>query len=458
MKKNGLFAFALGFIFLAGTFVGCGTNTVGEPDYSDTDLKFHIGAWIAPPPAIEATGYINYATEENYKILADSGINTIYSLYAVDKETTAKEVALAEKVGIGYYVRDDSIWELTDMTDEEIAATHMFDAYKDNPAFKGHLVTDEPGKDEFDDLAALKPKYEKMFPGKDFYINLFPTYANTSYLGANNYYEYIDAYIDTVKPAILSYDSYSLMTDAWGETSLLEDYLYNKEIVAAKTQKAGIPFWTFIQTIGFGLVNRPPASKADIGFQVYTDLAYGAEGIQHFCYWQPLSDDRGNAFTEGMISKDGKKSPIYDYAQAVNLEIQSFANVILNFDWKGTTNYLNEKGTKNNAFNMVNSTKVLSEKLDKKFPTAQSGRIKKVSNKQDLIIGSFRDKKGYDGFMMVNYTDPAKNIDNEIEVTFKDAKKAVVYIEGKKNVVDLSGGKYKTTLKPGEGQFIIPFN
>ena len=59
MKKNGLFAFALGFIFLAGTFVGCGTNTVGEPDYSDTDLKFHIGAWIAPPPAIEATGYIN---------------------------------------------------------------------------------------------------------------------------------------------------------------------------------------------------------------------------------------------------------------------------------------------------------------------------------------------------------------------------------------------------------------
>ena len=75
-----------------------------------------------------------------------------------------------------------------------------------------------------------------------------------------------------------------------------------------------------------------------------------------------------------------------------------------------------------------------------------------------MIIGSFRDKKGYDGFMMVNYTDPAKNIDNEIEVTFKDAKKAVGYIEGKKNVVDLSGGKYKTTLKPGEGQFIIPFN
>ena len=88
-----------------------------------------------------------------------------------------------------------------------------------------------------------------------------------------------------------------------------------------------IPFWTFIQTIGFGLVNRRPQSKADIAFQVYTDLAYGAKGIQHFCYWQPLtSDGNGTVFTEAMISKDGQKTDIYEYAQAVNLEIQTFAN------------------------------------------------------------------------------------------------------------------------------------
>ena len=45
-----------------------------------------------------------------------------------------------------------------------------------------------------------------------------------------------------------------------------------------------------------------------------------------------------------MISKDGQKTDIYEYAQAVNLEIQTFANAFLNFEWQGTTNYLNEEG------------------------------------------------------------------------------------------------------------------
>ena len=278
---------------MRGSLAGCGGSDkyVGEPDYSDTDLQFHIGAWIAPPPAIEATNYVNYATEENYEILADSGINTIYSLYSLGAEQAAAELALAEKVGIGYYVRDDTIWQLLDMTDEEIAETDLFDAYKDSPAFKGHLVVDEPGAHQFDDLAVLKQKYEKMFPGKDFYVNLYPTYAGAALWRTDSYFEYIDQYTEKVQPEFLSYDSYPLLTDAYGTTSLQEDYLFNKEIIATKTKEAGIPFWTFIQTIGFGLVNRRPQSKADIAFQVYTDLAYGAKGIQHFCYWQPLTSD-----------------------------------------------------------------------------------------------------------------------------------------------------------------------
>ena len=432
---------------------------VGEPDYSDTDLRFHIGAWIAPPQAIEETGYINYATEENYRLIAESGATTAYSLYATDQESAVIDLALAEKVGIDYYVRDDTIWQLLDMTDEEIAETDLFDAYKDSPAFKGHLVVDEPGAHQFDDLAALKQKYEKMFPGKDFYVNLYPTYAGAALWRTDSYFEYIDQYIEKVQPEFLSYDSYPLLTDAYGTTSLQEDYLFNKEIIATKTKEAGIPFWTFIQTIGFGLVNRRPQSKADIAFQVYTDLAYGAKGIQHFCYWQPLtSDGNGTVFTEAMISKDGQKTDIYEYAQAVNLEIQTFANAFLNFEWQGTTNYLDEEGVRNSAFNMVNDSSVLAERLNKEYPTKENERIESVTNKEDLLIGSFLDKNGYDGFMLVNSGDPAKNLENAIEIRFNDASKAVVYANGERTVVELDGGTYKATLQSGEGQFVIPFN
>ena len=460
MKKGKWLALALAAVLCAGPLAGCGSDKyVGEPDYSDTDLQFHIGAWIAPPPAIEATNYVNYATEENYEILADSGINTIYSLYSLGAEQAAAELALAEKVGIGYYVRDDTIWQLLDMTDEEIAETDLFDAYKDSPAFKGHLVVDEPGAHQFDDLAALKQKYEKMFPGKDFYVNLYPTYAGAALWRTDSYFEYIDQYIEKVQPEFLSYDSYPLLTDAYGTTSLQEDYPFNKEIIATKTKEAGIPFWTFIQTIGFGLVNRRPQSKADIAFQVYTDLAYGAKGIQHFCYWQPLtSDGNGTVFTEAMISKDGQKTDIYEYAQAVNLEIQTFANAFLNFEWQGTTNYLNEEGVRNSAFNMVNDSSVLAERLNKEYPTKENERIESVTNKEDLLIGSFLDKNGYDGFMLVNSGDPAKNLENAIEIRFNNASKAVVFANGERTVVELDGGTYKATLHAGEGHFVIPFN
>ena len=452
---------ALAAVLCAGSLAGCGGSDkyVGEPDYSDTDLRFHIGAWIAPPQAIEETGYINYATEENYRLIAESGATTAYSLYATDQESAVIDLALAEKVGIDYYVRDDTIWQLLDMTDEEIAETDLFDAYKDSPAFKGHLVVDEPGAHQFDDLAALKQKYEKMFPGKDFYVNLYPTYAGAALWRTDSYFEYIDQYIEKVQPEFLSYDSYPLLTDAYGTTSLQEDYLFNKEIIATKTKEAGIPFWTFIQTIGFGLVNRRPQSKADIAFQVYTDLAYGAKGIQHFCYWQPLtSDGNGTVFTEAMISKDGQKTDIYEYAQAVNLEIQTFANAFLNFEWQGTTNYLNEEGVRNSAFNMVNDSSVLAERLNKEYPTKESERIESVTNKEDLLIGSFLDKNGYDGFMLVNSGDPAKNLENAIEIGFNNASKAVVYANGERTVVELDGGTYKATLQSGEGQFVIPFN
>ena len=452
---------ALAAVLCAGSLAGCGGSDkyVGEPDYSDTDLQFHIGAWIAPPQAIEETGYINYATEENYRLIAESGATTAYSLYATDQESAVIDLALAEKVGIDYYVRDDTIWQLLDMTDEEIAETDLFDAYKDSPAFKGHLVVDEPGAHQFDDLAALKQKYEKMFPGKDFYVNLYPTYAGAALWRTDSYFEYIDQYIEKVQPEFLSYDSYPLLTDAYGTTSLQEDYLFNKEIIATKTKEAGIPFWTFIQTIGFGLVNRRPQSKADIAFQVYTDLAYGAKGIQHFCYWQPLtSDGNGTVFTEAMISKDGQKTDIYEYAQAVNLEIQTFANAFLNFEWQGTTNYLDEEGVRNSAFNMVNDSSVLAERLNKEYPTKENERIESVTNKEDLLIGSFLDKNGYDGFMLVNSGDPAKNLENAIEIGFNNASKAVVYANGERTVVELDGGTYKATLQSGEGQFVIPFN
>ena len=75
----------------------------------------------------------------------------------------------------------------------------------------------------------------------------------------------------------------------------------------------------------------------------------------------------------------------------------------------------------------------------------------------DAIIGCLRDVDGYDGFMLVNATDPSDNITETISVTFKSADHAKVYIDGVESIVELTNGVYEETLAPGQGIFVIPY-
>ena len=86
-----------------------------------------------------------------------------------------------------------------------------------------------------------------------------------------------------------------------------------------------------------------------------------------------------------------------------------------------------------------------------------SPRISNISSTQDAIVGCLKDSKGYDGFMLVNATDPADDTETEVTVTFCDATKAIVYIKGEETEIELVDGTYKTTLATGEGVFVIPY-
>ena len=67
-----------------------------------------------------------------------------------------------------------------------------------------------------------------------------------------------------------------------------------------------------------------------------------------------------------------------------------------------------------------------------------------------------KDEKGYDGFMIVNATDPALDKTSSVTVNFNKATKALAYIEGTETTIDLKDGTYTFELKAGEGVFVIP--
>lgn len=415
-------------IFLCTFPLAACSSTLVEPQYAD-DKQIVIGGWVAPPP-----GFIN---NETYKDVADSGINHIYGLYEDADDNALKALDAAQANGIKYLVRSRGLGTIQEEDFDVLDG--MFDRFKDHPAFAGVMVVDEPGAAKFERLGKLHQVFQKALPDKLYYINLNPIYSSLSQRDGRTYKEYIDEYIDVVKPTFLSYDHYPLKKNVEG-TYLTEDYLLNLEIVSNATKKANIPFWLFIQSIGYftaGMENRIP-NEADIRWQVYNSLAFGAQGLQYFCYWTP-GDDSLASFTEAMVDKEGKKTPLYTAVQNVNKEILSFDHIYLNFENKGVMTFPEEG--KPPYMYMEN-------------PLKEFKPVKKVQSEQPVVMGCFEDKDGNKAIILVNYTDPARNMSNKVQVSFDKTKALLVHDQHGKNQVKLSGGKYEVTLEPGEGQFI----
>ncbi|XFA98603.1 beta-galactosidase [Candidatus Izemoplasma sp. B36] len=444
-------------LLISISFVSCGSSE--PPVYEDTGLEMQIGAWVSPNIQKDSSGNYKYITLEQYQAIADSGINTIYGLYEVfDLNATMTALDLADQVGIGYYVRDPRISGLfqgvlnvqgipdeDEVNDDYADFIDAVDDYKDHVSFKGNLIYDEPGGSLYDWLGLYNEKYSTYLPDKDFYVNLLPTYASLAQRDELNYEQYLRQYIETVNPAFVSYDHYPLMV-FYEEPVLTDDFLYNLEIVSTIAHEYDLPFWTFIQTIGFtvpsGTQHRVP-TEADLRWQVALSMAYGAQGIQHFCYWTP-GTGTNESFDNAMIDREGNKTPLYFAAQTVNQEVLSYDEVYLQFDWQGVLTHSNE------SFEVVNF-RMLQNRLE------SHARIESITSEEDVVIGTFTGPNNEDAFMVVNFNDPALGLSNKVQIDFNDAKQAIVYIKGVRTIVDLDKGVLDIELESGEGIFVIPF-
>lgn len=415
-----------------GGFAGCAPKEdevvidpelVREPVFED-NKTLHIGAWIAPPP-----GFVN---DKTYREVADSGINCIYALYEGADGNAVQALQLAEKYGIKYLVRD---WSLGGIHEEDFdLIPSMVEPWTQYPAYAGHLIADEPGANQFDRLGKMKEVFDTAANGGHFYINLYPTYSSLAQRDGRSYLEYVSEYVSKVKPDVISYDHYPLMKNVEG-TAVTEDYLLNLEIISRAAREAGVPWWNFMQTMSFGRVNREP-DYDDLRWQAYTTLAFGASGIQHFCYWSPKDD--GTSFGESMIDREGNKTPLYDAAKFVNYELLAFDHIYLSYKSVGQ---------------MVFSPDVAPLHTYLEYPLESFAPVKSVEG-GPVLMGCFEDENGNQAIMLVNMTDPGHDEAITVRVTFNDTKALNIYTAGRKSRVGLEKGAIEITLESGEGKFI----
>ncbi|MDE6373536.1 MAG: hypothetical protein K2L72_03465 [Clostridia bacterium] len=438
-KKSALALMLAGLTAVSITCgAGCTTASEKYPEYAD-DKSMWIGGWDVP-----------MNTKADYQMAKDMGLTHMFidNIFAKKgSEEYFQQLKYCEEVGLKAIVGMDTSLENTagvplDETD-----------YSKYPAVDMINVWDEPYYNVFDECAARIDRLNEIYDNKmTLYVNQNPQnpLSSTSLTSAEDFLQ--KAYDELLSKMhgrkIFSTDVYPLL-EKYGSYELDTRWLSLMETYANFTKRyksEGAEFHMFIQTYSDN-GRRDVLSKADITFQVYTDMAFGINGFTYFTYRKSFLSGFGGGCVENDVSC--KPTDTYYWAQEVNEEINKFDHVYLSFDWNGvmglngTNNTADDPEYENASFNFATPL----ENLD---------CAKKVSATEDTLIGQFKDSEGRDGLIVTNFSEPTTGLRDVVSFEFKNANRAIVYRNGERKIYEVKNNKLDLKLDCGEGVFVIP--
>ena len=217
-------------------------------------------------------------------------------------------------------------WKTLSGQEVERRVNQMIRAAGNSPAVMGYFIMDEPGVSDFPALAKAVAAVRKGAPGKLAYINLFPDYAtlgapDRSQLGTTNYTEYLERFVNEVKPQAISYDNYMVpFSDDLKNSAPAASYYRNLLEVRRVAQKYGLPYLNIVCANQIR-TTTPIPSPASLLFQAYTTLGAGYRGVTWYNYYGP-----GYKYTA--IDSSGAKTLTWDYLKEVNAQISALAPVM----------------------------------------------------------------------------------------------------------------------------------
>lgn len=292
--------------------------------------EFPVTFWWPPPP--------DKTTPANYKTIAEAGFTlTLGGNGVVEKGDNVRVLEYTESLGMQAIIIDKRIHNMPAYDEIPAWVDRYIDLvirdYQGYESLAGFLLADEPAADRFKILGklnnALLDKVPELIP----YINLYPTYATSGQLGVPTYEEYVDLFMRTVRPKILSFDFYPFVATGAAVTDRIrDDFFWNLEIIRKKSLEYDTPFWAFVQTCRFAGMRNP--SPAEVRWQTYQNLAYGAKGIQYFLYWS-LPDGNSEQIMDGIVTNDGRKTEHYSTVKQLNSELRALGKTLLSLTSEG---------------------------------------------------------------------------------------------------------------------------
>jgi hypothetical protein len=206
----------------------------------------------------------------------------------------------------------------------QISGPDIARSFKDHPALAGYYLMDEPDTSQFPGLTRLAKEIMAIDPdpAKVICVNLLPNYATNRQMGIKPwepYYQYVHKFMSEVPVNILSMDHYPI-----DRLSISPRWYDNMQVMLEAARMCKMPWWAFICAIGFN--QAPEPSLGSMRIQCYTNLAYGATGIEHWYYWY-YEGGRAQA-----IDAEGKRTATWEIDRQVNREVQAQASVFVGSD------------------------------------------------------------------------------------------------------------------------------
>ncbi len=451
-------------VFMMTVLMSCSSKNSSKmlPEYSKKEFGLS-GFWA--PYDISEQGL------QQYK---DAGFNTLAMInhsLAKDSENqfylgskrTMKALENCKKVGLKVILNYNdwiATWSENDLKYYSETPFSQFDLYGDyKDIITGVHIVDEPQPKHINRFKneILINDFKKVYPNTDYIVNLIPKTAGSHNYGYDTYEELVDDYAQSImsqfETPYISLDFYPFNTIA-----IEPDYhiISNYELIANTAKQYNAKKTMILQAATSGEFEEN-LSEGDMRWQVYTALAFGADNLQYYCYSMPKSFNEDGTVTHRydkcILKPDDTPSELYHYVKETNNEIQSFASVILAYDWDETI------GTSGTEEQTLRITDVEYDKdfNIKKFKNAK--HFSKVTGTQDVIVSRFESEQYGEGYMFVNFA--ARNNSNTITASFKDCSAVAIYgskgFDGTPKVVPLDdNGNITIELNYGDGVFVTP--
>jgi len=325
MKEAIHYLYFLMMFVLCVVFTLCKTASNAVSTRSVESVKIEVeqdSGTLVPIEEIPIMGWnflVAEQTVEKFTEMKEAGIEYNLSSHS-NAEHLAQAMDAAKEAGVKMFISCPELF-----TEPE----KIVNRFNDHPALAGYYISDEPGGNEFSHLGNLSRRIQTIDDQHFCYVNLFPNYViSDALLPATTYRGYVQLFLQEVSIPFLSFDHYPIRTDASGVRFLVDIWYENLEIISDEARKANKPFWAFALSLAH--MSYPIPTIADLRLQVYSNLAYGAQGIQYFTYWSPAPDPSAWNPHDGPIDYiTGQRTKTWYTVQQMNREIKTLSKVFL---------------------------------------------------------------------------------------------------------------------------------